>query len=708
MTDTEGNDILCISCSKTDLKALLEPYEWIDEDIDDREVENFRSWGKKVDIGSRDEDQVLCSFCRVFKHVSSRFENVHNIGPELVFWPNEPLTLWTIPEFWLYEPRHLPPANVSKFGYRVLLVQDPKNDEITALGRVVKPIGINFQAIQSWLQSCHDIHSCDGRLSGIDIPGMELIDCLTRVIVPATLGMKYVALSYVWGKPKVERLEPDPYPELPETLPLVVEDAIKVVLGIGRQYLWIDRYCIRQDDPVKKQDQIMKMHLIYGKAEMTIVAMSGSEPDDGLAGVSEAKREQQFSCRVNGETYVNLLGQPDHYVNGSVTEWKKRGWTFQEIYLSRRRLVFSNQQCYFECAEMLGLESSTTPLQHPFRWESMKDLGPSYPWSDMTYPEGIGELIQSYSRRTLTFGNDGLNAIRALMNEWSLSNPCCWSYWGIPIVHHVSANPMDTLNMAFTRVLRWFCSGTNASSTRSEFPSWSWVKSRSEVVSPDTLALKDPTPYKHRRKPHGMEVFIEKLDGNLVDLHEFVAEGGPDFPEHMWTHRLHLNCWVAKIGPVFERTYDAFSKKPTREWREPKDMWAYVPDLTYVDSDLGRSGIQQPGNPSIYVPMRNKKTGQEWQCPFYPDNRQDRKTDQRSEVFDQDLSQFVILEDWASSRHGLVIETRDGIIRRVGILILDPAPEYKDGYPTEESIEISFATDLEDCLDLKWKKIRLS
>lgn len=61
-----------------------------------------------------------------------------------------------------------------------------------------------------------------------------------------------------------------------------------------------------------------------------------------------------------------------------------------------------------------------------------------------------------------------------------------------------------------------------------------------------------------------------------------------------------------------------------------------------------------------------------------------------------------------NARHGMVIETRDGISRRVGMLILDPPSEYEDGYPTRDSIEQSFGTDLEEFLELEWKSIRLS
>jgi len=39
------------------------------------------------------------------------------------------------------------------------------------------------------------------------------------------------------------------------------------------------------------------------------------------------------------------------------TTWSTRAWTLQEAFLSRRRLVFTRDQTYFECASMNCCES---------------------------------------------------------------------------------------------------------------------------------------------------------------------------------------------------------------------------------------------------------------------------------------------------------------------------------------------------------------
>jgi hypothetical protein len=59
--------------------------------------------------------------------------------------------------------------------------------------------------------------------------------------------------------------------ELPVDLPKVVEDAMTVALGLQFRNLWVDRYCIPQDNHAVKTSQIEKMDEIYKSAEVTIL-----------------------------------------------------------------------------------------------------------------------------------------------------------------------------------------------------------------------------------------------------------------------------------------------------------------------------------------------------------------------------------------------------------------------------------------------------
>ena len=64
---------------------------------------------------------------------------------------------------------------------------------------------------------------------------LNIIDCVRRRVVPASLDCVYIALSYVWGTNQA-------CPSLDEKLPQTIEDSITTVLHLGHRYLWVDRY----------------------------------------------------------------------------------------------------------------------------------------------------------------------------------------------------------------------------------------------------------------------------------------------------------------------------------------------------------------------------------------------------------------------------------------------------------------------------------
>jgi hypothetical protein len=116
------------------------------------------------------------------------------------------------------------------------------------------------------------------------------------MIVPATSGCQYLALSYVWGKSTV-LLEDDSdlaKDQLPKNLPQTIEDAILTTKSLGYDYLWVDRYCIPQGDNEERRQQIYQMDLVYNRAQATIIAVAGDEPSFGLQESAIAYEHPQF------------------------------------------------------------------------------------------------------------------------------------------------------------------------------------------------------------------------------------------------------------------------------------------------------------------------------------------------------------------------------------------------------------------------------
>jgi hypothetical protein len=135
----------------------------------------------------------------------------------------------------------------------------------------------------------------------------------------------YVALSYVWGPPSKDDAE-YVFPNLPAQLPPTIEDAIKVTKRLGIQYLWIDRYCINQNDPEDKMRQILQMGAIYSSAQLTIVAAAGSGPQYGLPGVSDTRRTRMPYGEVVGSVALVVTSlQAIQDVFDSL--WASRAWT---------------------------------------------------------------------------------------------------------------------------------------------------------------------------------------------------------------------------------------------------------------------------------------------------------------------------------------------------------------------------------------------
>ncbi|KAF2499046.1 HET-domain-containing protein, partial [Lophium mytilinum] len=206
-----------------------------------------------------------------------------------------------------------------------------------------------------WIQYCKDHHRFNCQESiGETLPRMRLIDCLAcpPSLVHGREAQSYFALSYVWGN-CVDTSIRCPFPRLPEILPRVVEDAIVVTRNMGGRYLWVDRYCIPDSKKIK-HEQISKMDIIYAGAELTIFAVAGKDASYGLPGVGKTTRRPQPSISIGGKTYVSTLGEPTGQIRHS--QFWDRAWCFQELMLSRRRLIFTDEQVYFQCNSMHCLE----------------------------------------------------------------------------------------------------------------------------------------------------------------------------------------------------------------------------------------------------------------------------------------------------------------------------------------------------------------
>ncbi|KAM7215936.1 Heterokaryon incompatibility protein (HET) domain containing protein [Rhypophila decipiens] len=210
---------------------------------------------------------------------------------------------------------------------------------------------VNFQTIRSWIAHCLNHHgdACnripvDGELNThVAIPSSKsfrLIDCESRTLVSATVGLKYTALSYVWDHHR-GFLVGDEVPG--NLLSPAVEDGLRATQELGFRYFWVDKICIDQTSQQDKEEQIRMMRSIYQGSELTLVSPCYDE-SEYFPGVGKS-RHQTHGIRIGDFT---LLERPIH--SGLALEmsiWRTRGWTFQEAMLSRRTLYFLDGQALF-------------------------------------------------------------------------------------------------------------------------------------------------------------------------------------------------------------------------------------------------------------------------------------------------------------------------------------------------------------------------
>lgn len=338
--------------------------------------------------------------------------------------------------------------------------------------------GHSYDALAKRIKTCQERHSGDqedgDNQPPLSIPNLLLIDCVNRQVVAAPHRCWYLALSYVWGNQRPRAVEVG---EILCSLPQTIEDAITVTLKLGFQYLWVDMYCIKQDNQNHVGDQIRHMDLVYRTAQATIIAAAGDNPEFGLPGVSTSRHPRQASATVNGVSVANFTHNPWELVDSSV--WNSRAWTFQESLFSPRRIFFTTEQTIYNCScgwNCEGIEPTqprTLNSDNRYRIRNWMVRQAPSTFSNHYSPSTIYLLIRQYSQRQLSFSNDVLNAFSGVLHAYDNLSLPVRNLWGIPILSQ-ETSVLESFNIGMS----WNFSSTKAPTSlnrRGDFPSWSWT-----------------------------------------------------------------------------------------------------------------------------------------------------------------------------------------------------------------------------------------
>ena len=389
------------------------------------------------------------------------------------------------------------------------------------------------------------------------ISPIKVLDCQTRQIQNAPDKCSYLTLSYVWGDPTV----PSSASEWPQT----IEDAISVTMKLGYRYLWVDKYCINQEDTPEKQIQIEQMDRIYRNAQACLVAVTGHSSRDGLAGVSVARTAKEVT--MDGLTYAIRDSQP---IKNGVTKssWYQRGWTFQELMFSRKRIYFTEFEVTVECGGGTS-ECQMARESDGFQGEKSGSERQSLlhmSWRKVEAQQRIWDFIRDYSSRSLKYPSDILRAFLGVYNatdsHGSQPQAGLHDIWGLPISDPRSNTPTSN----FGKALMWW-PGDSASSMerRPGFPSFSWVGwfGASGLFG-------EPATDGDSSDPEFCSVWVELESGAVLDMEQFWRASLNQLYAVQLSSFIHVEClWT----PVEIRWYPTPESAPSLFVGANRDHW---------------------------------------------------------------------------------------------------------------------------------------
>jgi hypothetical protein len=353
----------------------------------------------------------------------------------------------------------------------------------------IRPREADLRLCKRWKNHCIKFHNgvCD-KIRIPKISTIRLVDVTLKCVVDLPANVPWVALSYCWGGPQEHSLRKNnlvdygkPGALTEERLPPVIFDALVATKALGECYLWIDSLCIVQDDELDKAKYLSVMDAIYAHAVLTIVNAASGDTLSGLPGIRQpVSRRTQQPFELNGVWLTETLDPGHNSYAGYIerSKWSTRGWTFQEGLLSRRCLIFTADQIYWQCQKSTWCEGSF--------WERTNDLQVYRHFHGENLLTSLADpiiknwaalyitIIQKYVQREFTSEGDVMHALTGVLQVLKQSTGKDY-FWGLPI------NVLE-------HALAWTASGPSSRRKSHHkrldpdgeliscpFPSWSWI-----------------------------------------------------------------------------------------------------------------------------------------------------------------------------------------------------------------------------------------
>lgn len=343
-----------------------------------------------------------------------------------------------------------------------------------------------------------------------------------------------MSLSYCWGRSNdksktTKRNLEDRRSRIDlESLPLTIQDAIRLTRIMGIQYLWVDALCIIQSEDGKRnlEDfyfEAPRVGSYYSNAYCLISALAAPDSAQGLFTERDTYQYPLKTCTLgfdedDKQCFIlkNLVENVRRYQGPAM----KRGWCLQERLLSRRIIHWTKDAIFWQCR---GLPLAGELQPHPST--SDDSLLRSYEGYILAEPfdKAVGTswttLVRRYMDMNLSFQSDRLAAIQGLGDRLAQ--------------HHQDQYFAGVFRSHLAHGLLWYghryVRHTQATDGQQLFfPTWSWGSASGTVEFEEPTAClathngpRTFPPTAHLVQMLGPEMRRLQLRAPLVTIHEF-------------------------------------------------------------------------------------------------------------------------------------------------------------------------------------------
>ncbi|KAF2667779.1 HET-domain-containing protein [Microthyrium microscopicum] len=392
-----------------------------------------------------------------------------------------------------------------------------------------------YERIRNWLEDCDSSHDCCERQAvGSNIRPTFLLDLsrtrnsrhLIKLHRVKDEDLKYAALSYCWGQEQplaCSTANIDVYLTQIEvvTLPKSIRDAIWVTRRLNLRFLWVDSLCVLQDDEYAKIHEIGRMEHIYSNAHVTISADCALNCMTGFLSVRRPfYKPISLPFRTPNNTVGNIklisVEQPGRLPQDNESHEKQpihsRAWTFQESFMSRRIVIYSEYKIFWVCARASSTDGGnqtyvnySTPTSTGLNVQVFSRrtlLSPTY--SDWC------QVVEEFCRRKLTNPEDKLAALSSVAGYFanSLNDKYLAGLWESALPKQLYWHTTDEASTSPRRPPAW------------RSPSWSPMS----VDSAISFAQDQSGHRKYAEEPDNI-AFCTVLDSDVAPVHSDAPYG---------------------------------------------------------------------------------------------------------------------------------------------------------------------------------------